>query len=229
MRAIALRILLIEDDHETAGYISKGLRAEGHIVDVAATGVDGLHLAFEANADLLIVDRMVPGVDGLSVVRSLRASGRATPVLFLTALGAVADRVDGLEAGGDDYLVKPFSFAELKARINALLRRPPLKNHATEYRVGDLTLDRLTRQVVRGEIEIDLQSREFQLLEYLMAHAGEVVTRTMLLEAIWDFRFDPGTNIVESHISRLRAKIDRGDPVSAIRTVRGAGYMIRAD
>lgn len=229
MRAIALRILLIEDDRETAGYISKGLRAEGHIVDVAATGVDGLHLVFEANADLLIVDRMVPGVDGLSIVRSLRASGRLTPVLFLTALGAVADRVEGLEAGGDDYLVKPFSFAELKARINALLRRPPLKNEASEYRAGDLTLNRLTRRVMRGEIEIDLQPREFQLLEYLMAHAGEVVTRTMLLEAIWDFRFDPGTNIVESHISRLRAKIDRGDRVSAIRTVRGAGYMIRAD
>lgn len=224
-----MRILLIEDDPETAAYILKGLRAEGHVVDLAPTGADGLHLAFEAPADLLIVDRMVPGVDGLTIVRALRSSGSRTPVLFLTALGAVADRVEGLDAGGDDYLVKPFAFSELKARINALLRRPPMSNEETRLSVGDLVLDRLKRRVMRGGIEIELQAREFQLLDYLMAHAGEIVTRTMLLEGVWDFKFDPGTNIVETHISRLRAKIDRGGDPPLIRTVRGAGYVIRAD
>jgi two-component system OmpR family response regulator len=224
-----VRILLIEDDAETAAYILKGLRAEGHVVDLAPTGPDGLHLAFESPADLLIVDRMLPGVDGLTIVRALRSSGSRTPVLFLTALGAVADRVEGLDAGGDDYLVKPFAFSELNARVNALLRRPPMSNEETRLSVGDLMLDRLKRRVMRGGVEIDVQAREFQLLDYLMAHAGEIVTRTMLLEAVWDFKFDPGTNIVETHISRLRAKIDRGGDPPLIRTVRGAGYVIRAD
>jgi len=224
-----MRILVIEDDAETARYIERGLKAEGHVVDVAVNGIDGLHLATEAAVDLVIVDRMLPGIDGLTIVRALRSNGGAIPVLFLTALGAVADRVEGLDAGGDDYLVKPFSFSELNARVNALLRRPPLMSEATDYQVGDLTLHRLTRQVTRGAKSIDLQAREFQLLEFLMAHANEVVTRTMLLEAVWSFRFDPGTNIVETHISRLRAKIDRAQETSLIRTIRGAGYMIRAD
>ncbi|MFN0025120.1 MAG: winged helix-turn-helix domain-containing protein [Parvularculaceae bacterium] len=224
-----MRILLVEDDAETASYVARGLRAEGHVIDIAASGHDGLHLAVETPIDLLIVDRMLPGLDGVALVKALRSTGKKTPVLFLTALGAVADRVEGLEAGGDDYLVKPFSFSELKARVNALARRPPLQDQLTELVAGDLKLDRLKRRVTRGSAEIDLQPREFQILEFLMASAGRVVTRTMLLEAVWDFRFDPGTNIVETHISRLRAKIDRGGDPPLIRTLRGAGYVIRAD
>jgi two-component system OmpR family response regulator len=224
-----MRILLIEDDSETAAYIAKGLRAEGHVLAIATDGVGGLHLAAEGSPDLLIVDRMLPELDGVAVVKNLRASGSRMPVLFLTALNAVADRVEGLEAGADDYLSKPFSFAELKARINALLRRPPLIEEPTELVVGDLRLDRPRRRVTRGGANIDLQPREYQLLEYLMAHAGAVVTRTMLLEAIWDFHFDPGTNIVETHICRLRSKIDRDGAGPLIRTIRGSGYLIRAD
>jgi two-component system, OmpR family, response regulator len=224
-----VHILLIEDDAETAAHIIKGLRQEGHLLDVARDGIDGLHLATESRPDLLIVDRMLPGLDGIAVVKALRAAGTHSPVLFLTALNAVADRVDGLDAGADDYLAKPFSFAELNARINALLRRPPLREEAPELMVGNLRIERPRRRVTRGGTVIDLQPREYQLLEYLLRHAGSIVTRTMLLEAIWDFHFDPGTNIVETHICRLRAKIDRGGDAPLIRTIRGAGYVVRAD
>ncbi len=224
-----MHILLIEDDAETATHIIKGLRQEGHVLDVASDGIDGLHLATELRPDLLIVDRMLPGLDGIAVVKALRAAGSRSPVLFLTALNAVADRVDGLDAGADDYLSKPFSFAELNARINALLRRPPLREEAPELMVGDLRIDRPKRKVTRAGMPIELQPREYQLLEYLMTHVGSVVTRTMLLEAIWDFHFDPGTNIVETHICRLRGKIDRGGDPPLIKTIRGAGYVIRAD
>jgi two-component system OmpR family response regulator len=223
-----MHILLIEDDPETAAHIAKGLRAEGHVLDIATDGVDGLHHATEGRPDLLIVDRMLPGLDGVAVVRALRAAGSRVPVLFLTALNAVQDRVEGLDAGADDYLAKPFSFAELKARISALSRRPPLREEGSELSVGDLRIDRLRRRVTRGGDAVNLQPREYQLLEYLVIHAGSVVTRTMLLEAIWDFHFDPGSNIVESHICRLRGKIDRGNDPPLIKTVRGAGYVIRA-
>lgn len=221
-----MRILLIEDDAETAAYVLKGLREEGHVVDLATDGVHGLHQATENSFDLLIVDRMLPGLDGVAVVKALRAAGYGTPVLFLSALGAVQDRVDGLDAGGDDYLGKPFSFAELRARVNALARRQPLQETKTELNVGGLRMDLLKRTVQFDGDLIELQPREYQLLEFLMANAGRVVTRTMLLESIWDFRFDPGTNIVETHICRLRAKIERGGGRALIRTVRGAGYML---
>lgn len=223
-----MHILLIEDDPETAAHIAKGLRAEGHALDIATDGVDGLHHATEGSPDLLIVDRMLPGLDGVAVVKALRAAGSRVPVLFLTALNAVQDRVEGLDAGADDYLAKPFSFAELKARISALSRRPPLREEGSELSVGDLRIDRLRRRVTRGGDAVNLQPREYQLLEYLVIHAGSVVTRTMLLEAIWDFHFDPGSNIVESHICRLRGKIDRGNDPPLIKTIRGAGYVIRA-
>lgn len=224
-----MHILLIEDDSETAAHMARVLRAEGHVLDIAENGIDGLHLATENPPDLMIVDRMLPKLDGVAVVKALRAAGSSTPVLFLTALNAVADRVEGLDAGADDYLAKPFSFAELKARINALLRRPPLRDEPSELVVADLRLDRPRRRVTRGGQTVALQPREYELLEYLMSHAGSIVTRTMLLEAIWNFHFDPATNIVETHICRLRAKIDRGGDPPLIRTVRGAGYVIRAD
>lgn len=223
-----MHILLIEDDAETAAHVARGLREEGHTLDVAVNGVDGLHVATEGRPDLLIVDRMLPGLDGVAVVKALRAAGSRVPVLLLTALNAVADRVEGLEAGADDYLAKPFSFAELRARIHALMRRPPLREEPVELIVGDLRIDRPRHRVTRGGDPIELQPREYQLLEYLVAHAGSTVTRTMLLEAIWEFHFDPGTNIVETHICRLRAKIDRGGDPPLIHTVRGAGYVVRA-
>jgi two-component system OmpR family response regulator len=227
-RDSSMHILLVEDDSETSGYVARGLREEGHLVDLAKNGLDGLHQASEIAYDLLVVDRMIPGLDGIALVRSLRAAGVNAPVLFLTALGTVADRVQGLEAGGDDYLVKPFSFAELRARINALARRPPLREEETILQVADLKLDRLSRLATRHGETLDLQPREFQLLEYLMLHAGRVVTRTMLLEQIWGFHFNPGSNIVDTHISRIRAKIDHGEGPSLIQTMRGAGYMMRA-
>jgi len=223
-----VHILLVEDDEETRDYVVRGLREDGHTVDTASDGLDALHQGSETPHDLLIVDRMVPSLDGVSLVKALRAAGVQSPVLFLTALGAVADRVEGLEAGGDDYLVKPFSFAELRARVNALLRRPPLREEVTTLQVGDLRLDRLSRTATRGGTPLDLQAREFQLLEYLMLHAGRVVTRTMLLESVWGFHFNPASNIVDTHISRIRAKIDRGGDEPLIHTVRGAGYMLRA-
>jgi two-component system OmpR family response regulator len=222
-----MRVLVIEDDIDTAAYIAKGLREQGQSVELVHEGRDGLFRATHEDFDVLIVDRMLPKLDGLALVKAARAAGFSAPVLMLTAMGAIEDRVAGLEGGADDYLVKPFAFSELQARLNALARRPPLRDEKTLLTVGDLSLDRLKRAVVRGEAPIDLQPREFRLLEELMLHAGHVVTRTMLLERVWDFHFDPGTNIVETHISRIRAKIDRGGDPPLIHTVRGAGYVVR--
>lgn len=223
-----MKLLLIEDDEATAAYILRGLQEHGHVVDRAASGRDGLFLASDDGYDVLVVDRMLPGLDGLALVRMLRASGVKAPVLFLTALGAVGDRVQGLEAGGDDYLVKPFAFAELLARLNALARRPPMQDVQTVLHASDLEMDLLRRTVMRGGRKIDLQPREFRLLEYLLRNADRVVTRTMLLEGVWDFHFDPKTNIVETHMSRLRAKLNEDRRPELIHTVRGAGYMLRA-
>jgi two-component system OmpR family response regulator len=224
-----MRVLVIEDDAETAEYVIRGLREHGHHPERAPDGLEGLFMASGDSYDALVVDRMLPGIDGLSLVRTLRATGLKTPVVFLTALHGVGDRVEGLDAGGDDYMVKPFAFAELLARLNALARRPPLSDTPTSIRVGDLELDLLKRSVTRGGERIDLQPREFLLLEFLARHADQVVTRTMLLEGVWDFHFDPRTNIVETHISRLRGKLNRGgrDP-ELIHTVRGSGYVLRA-
>ena len=226
----AVRILVIEDDPETLDFVSDSLAELGHAVDRIGNGREGLFRAADSDAyDLLIVDRLLPGVDGLALVTALRAAKVGTPVLFLTTMGGVTDRVAGLKAGGDDYLVKPFAFVELAARVEALGRRP--RGGATEervLRVADLELDRLSHVVRRAGRELELQAREFQLLEYLMLHAGQVVTRTMLLEGVWDLHFDPGTNVVESHVSRLRSKVDRSFGPELIHTVRGAGYMIRA-
>jgi two-component system OmpR family response regulator len=222
-----MKILVIEDDATTADYVAKGLSEAGYTVDHAADGKTGLFHAADGGYDLLVVDRMLPGMDGLAVIRALRASGVHTPALFLTALGGIDDRVSGLEAGGDDYLVKPFAFAELLARVRALLRRPAPSGAEAVLRVGDLELDAVKRSASRAGQPIALQPREFRLLEYLMRHAGEVVTRTMLLEQVWDFHFDPQTNVVETHISRLRAKIDRPFGRPLIHTVRGAGYSLR--
>jgi len=223
-----MRILVIEDDRETLDYVTNGLTELGHVVDQAKNGRDGLFLAADGSYDLLIVDRMIPVVDGLNVVLSLRTGKVDTPVLFLTTMSGVYDRVAGLKAGADDYLVKPFAFAELAARVEALGRRPRGVTETATLRVGDLELDRMTRVVRRAGKEIDLQPREFLLLEYLMRHAGQVVTRTMLLEGVWDLHFDPRTNVVESHMSRLRGKVDKGFTTELIQTVRGAGYAIRA-
>lgn len=223
-----MRILVIEDDEQTGPYVAKGLRESGQSVDWVRDGREGMHRATSETYNVMIVDRMLPGLDGLSVVKAVRAAGVRTPVLMLTAMGSIDDRVAGLEGGADDYLVKPFSFAELNARINALGRRQPLREEDTVLTVSDLTLDRLRRLVKRGDQVIDLQPREFRLLEELMLNAERVVTRTMLLERVWDFHFDPGTNIVETHISRIRGKIDRGGDPPLIHTVRGAGYVIRA-
>jgi len=222
-----MRVLLIEDDEQTGQYATKGLRENGHSVDWARDGRDGLIQATHETFNVIVVDRMLPGLDGLSVVKAVRATGNKTPILMLTAMGAIEDRVAGLEGGADDYLVKPFSFAEFSARISALGRRQPLTEEDTLLQVDDLSLDRLRRKVKRGDHPIELQQREFRLLEELMLNAGRVVTRTMLLERVWDFHFDPGTNIVETHISRLRGKIDRGAHTPLIHTVRGAGYVIR--
>ena len=223
-----MKILLIEDDAETAAYILRGLGEHGHVVDRAADGPDGLLRAVGGAYAVLVVDRMLPGLDGLGLVRALRAAGVKTPVLFLTALGGVGDRVAGLDAGGDDYLAKPFAFVELHARLQALARRPPLAAVQTVLTVADLQMDLLARRVTRAGQPVELQPREFQLLEYLMRNAGRVVTRTMLLEAVWDFHFDPKTNIVETHMSRLRGKLGREGAAELIHTVRGAGYVLRA-
>ncbi|WP_284948201.1 winged helix-turn-helix domain-containing protein [Acidisoma cladoniae] len=223
-----MKVLVIEDDAETGAYILRGLREHGHSADHAADGLDGLFLA-SGGYDVLVVDRMLPSLDGLELVRRLRGMAIQAPVLFLTALRGVGDRIQGLEAGGDDYLVKPFAFAELLARLNALARRPPLTQPLTQMRVADLELDLLKRTVIRGGERVDLQQREFRLLQFLMQHAERVVTRTMLLEGVWDFHFDPKTNIVETHISRLRGKISRsGRDPELIHTIRGAGYVLRA-
>lgn len=221
-----MKILIIEDDRETGEYVSTGLKEAGHSVDLARDGYEGLLCAKEGRYDLLVVDRMLPHLDGLTVVKTLRSAGCNVPVLFLTTLCGIDDRVEGLNAGGDDYLVKPFAFSELAARVNALLRRPRETAEQKVLRVRDLELDLLKRLVRRDRQLIELQPTEFRLLEYLVRHAGQVVTRTMLLENVWDFHFDPKTNIVETHISRLRSKLNAGGRPDLIETVRGAGYMI---
>jgi len=221
-----MNILVIEDDSETAALIAQALTAEGHVVDRAADGVAGLSLSQARTYAVAIVDRMLPGPDGLSLVKSMRASRVRAAVLFLTNLGGIDDRVEGLEAGGDDYLVKPFAVAELLARVNALGRRSSTTE--TVLRVGDLELDVVKRSVVRAGREIDLPPREFKLLQCMMRHAGLVVTRAMLLEMVWEFYFDPKTNIVETHMSRLRAKVDRDFDYDLIHTVLGSGYSLRA-
>jgi two-component system, OmpR family, response regulator len=225
-----MRILIIEDDRDAAQYLAKGLRESGHSAEVAEDGRDGLLRSAVEPFDVLIVDRMLPNLDGLSLVQHLRKTGHATPVLFLSALGEVDDRVKGLRAGGDDYLPKPYAFSELLARVEVLARRRAAapSGEPTSYRVADLELDRLSHRVTRSGAEIPLQPREYRLLEYLMKNAGQVVTRTMLLEHVWDYHFDPQTNVIDVHVSRLRAKIDKGFAKPLIHTIRGAGYMIRA-
>ena len=221
-----MKILLIEDDPHTSAYVAKGLREHGHVVDHSANGRDGLLLASGGAYDVMVIDRMLPGLDGLAIVKTIRAAGTKAPVLLLTTLGGVNDRVEGLEAGADDYLTKPFAFSELHARVNALARRPPMAEEPAVLRVGDLELNRLKRTVTRGGKRIELQTQEFRLLEYLMRNTGQVVTRTMLLENVWEFHFDPHTSVVETHISRLRAKIDRDFDDELIHTVRGSGYSL---
>lgn len=227
-RVNGMRILVVEDDREAAAYLVKGLKESGHVVDLASNGEDGLALARAQTYDVAVVDRMLPGLDGLGLVRQMKEEGSITPVLFLSALGEVDDKVKGLKAGGDDYLAKPYAFSELLARIEALVRRRAPESVQTKLKVGELELDRLTRTVTRAGQPVDLQPREFLLLEYLMQHAGQVVTRTMLLENVWDYHFDPQTNVIDVHISRLRAKIDKNFPEPLLHTVRGAGYCLRA-
>jgi two-component system OmpR family response regulator len=227
-RIDSMKILVIEDDIETAAYIGQGLIEHGHVVDHASDGREGLFMVAGGGYDVAIIDRMLPSLDGLSLVRTLRDEGNGTTVLFLTNLGGIDDRVEGLDAGGDDYLVKPFAFSELLARVNALGRRPAIAAADTVLRFADLEMDLLKRSVARNGRSIELQPREFKLLECLVRHADRVVTRTMLLEMVWDFHFDPKTNIVETHMSRLRAKIDRGFESELIHTIRGSGYSLRA-
>jgi two-component system, OmpR family, response regulator len=222
-----MRVLVVEDDRETALFLQRSLKENGHVADIAGDGELGLALAREGGWDVLIVDRMLPRLDGLSLIETLRREGARTPVLILSALGEVDDRVKGLRAGGDDYLTKPYAYTELLARIEALARRPAPEEQVTRYMIGDLTLDRLSHKVTRGGQAIALQPREFRLLEYLMRNAGQVVTRTMLLQNVWDYHFDPQTNVIDVHISRLRSKIDRGFAKPLLHTVRGSGYMIR--
>ncbi len=223
-----MRVLVIEDDAETASYIAKGLGEAGYAVDLATDGKDGLLLAVSEDYDVAVVDRMLPNLDGLSVVETLRKTGKHTPVLFLSAMGSVDDRVKGLRGGADDYLVKPFAFSELLARLEALLRRRGGAAVDTLLREGELEMDVLARTVRRAGQTILLQPREFSLLEYLMRHAGQVVTRTMLLEHVWGYHFDPQTNVIDVHISRLRQKIDRDFDRPLLHTIRGAGYSLRA-
>ncbi|RCS29610.1 DNA-binding response regulator [Rhodanobacter denitrificans] len=223
-----MKILIIEDDLATAAHIAANLHHRHDCVDRAGDGPRGLSMAAGQHYDVLIVDRMLPGLDGLSLVRKLRADGREMPVLMVSALGEVDARVEGLEAGVDDYLAKPFAMTELNARLAALARRPRLGEAATRLRVADLELDRISREVRRAGRTIELQPREFRLLEYLMAHAGRVVTRTMLLEHVWEFHFEPQTSVVETHISRLRGKIDRGFDDELLHTIRSVGYSLRA-
>ena len=224
-----MRILIIEDDRDALYYLGKAFRESGHVADGAADGLDGYALARDGAYDVLVVDRMLPKLDGLSLIRSLREQKVETPALILSALGQVDDRVKGLRAGGDDYLPKPYSFSELLARVEVLARRGGGggRGEPTSYRVADLELDRLSHRVTRGGQEIVLQPREFRLLEHLVRHAGQVVTRTMLLEHVWDYHFDPQTNVIDVHVSRLRSKVDKGFEHPLIHTIRGAGYMVR--
>jgi two-component system, OmpR family, response regulator len=224
-----MHILVIEDDAATADYLVKGLTESGYVVDHAAEGRDGLFMALSQNYDAMIVDRMLPGLDGLSIVQTLRAQQKRTPVLILSALAQVDDRVKGLRVGGDDYLTKPYAFSELLARLEAILRRGANETAVQRLKVADLEMDLLSRTVRRAGKGIELQPREFKLLEYLMRHAGQVVTRTMLLEGVWDYHFDPQTNVIDVHVSRLRQKIDRGFDRPLLHTVRGAGYSLRAE
>ena len=224
-----MHVLLIEDDTEAARFLVKGLRESGYSVDHAADGREGLFRATEGQFDLVVTDRMLPHIDGLAIIELMRRKGLTTPVLVLSALGSVDDRVKGLKAGGDDYLTKPFAFAELLARIEALLRRRSSAPQATRLQVEDLELDLLARRVTRGGREIELTARELKLLEFLMRRAGQVVTRTMLLEGVWDLHFDPQSNLIDVHISRLRQAIDRGSDHPLIHTVRGSGYVLRTD
>ncbi len=223
-----MKLLVVEDDREAAAFLVKGLRESGHTVDHAGDGRQGLFLAMSETFDAMIIDRMLPGLDGLSIIAALRAAENVTPVLILSALDAVDDRVRGLKAGGDDYLTKPFAFSELQARLEALLRRGSPAKTQTKIRVGDMEIDLLARIVRRGDQEIELLPREFRLLEVLARHADNVVTRTMLLEQVWDYHFDPQTNVIDVHISRLRQKIDKGFDKPMLHTVRGAGYCLRA-
>ncbi len=222
-----MRLLVIEDDPETREFIVQGLNESGHTTDETGDGREGLLLALEKDYDAIVLDRMLPGLDGLSIVRTLRAEGKRTPILILSALGEVDDRVEGLTRGGDDYLVKPFAFSELLARLEALTRRRDGESPETRLRVADLEMDLLSRRVKRAGKTIDLQPREFRLLEHLMRHSGQVVTRTMLLEKVWDYHFDPQTNVIDVHVSRLRSKIDKGFDPPLLHTVRGAGYVLR--
>ena len=224
-----MKLLIIEDDERMADFVLRGLKEHGHVVDRADNGKDGLFLAAGEKYDALIIDRMLPGLDGLSILKMLRSTGNFTPAIFLTTMDGIDDRVEGLEAGADDYLVKPFAFAELLARLGALMRRPPVSDVRTEIRVGDLEMNLLKRIVTRAGKVIELQPQEFKLLEYLMRSDGRVVTRTMLLENVWDFHFDPQTSVVETHISRLRAKIDKGYKTEMLKTLRGVGYSLRAE
>lgn len=229
MKGRPLKVLLIEDDASTASFVATGLRQEGHEADHASSGPIGLELAFTRHYDVMVVDRMLPGLDGLSLLRALRAGGNRVPAIFLTAVSGVDDRVEGLEAGADDYLLKPFAFSELMARLNALARRAtPGRREETVLRVGELEMNLIARTVSRSGQPIELQPREFRLLECLMRNKGRVLTRTMLLERVWEFHFDPKTNVVETHVSRLRAKVDRPFGAEMIRTVRGSGYSIDA-
>jgi two-component system OmpR family response regulator len=225
-----MRILVVEDDKDVAGFIVKGLREAGHVVEHAANGRDGLFMAASEAFDAIVLDRMLPGgIDGLRLLETLRSQGNNTPVLFLSALAQVDDRVRGLKAGGDDYMTKPFVFAELLARVEALTRRGKGEGPVTKLVVADLEMDLLSRGVKRAGQKIDLQPREFRLLEYLMRHQSQVVTRTMLLEGVWDYHFDPQTNVIDVHVSRLRQKVDKPFPTPLIHTVRNAGYMLRAE
>ncbi|OBZ95622.1 XRE family transcriptional regulator [Pararhizobium polonicum] len=223
-----MRILMIEDDRRTADYVAKGFTEAGHVCDVIADGHDALFQATREPYDVIVVDRMLPGLDGLSVMKAIRAARVTIPAIFLTAVGGVDDRVEGLEAGADDYLVKPFAFSELMARVNALARRPPVLERKTVLRVADLQLDLIKRQATRGGQILDLQPREFTLLEVLMRGEGRVLTRTMLLEKVWEFHFDPKTSVVETHISRLRSKIDKPFDVPLLHTIRNTGYSLHA-
>ena len=225
-----MRILVVEDDKDVAGFVLKGLREAGHLAEHADNGRDGLFMAASESFDAIVLDRMLPGgIDGLRLLETLRAQDNATPVLFLSALGQVDERVRGLKAGGDDYLTKPFAFAELLARVEALTRRGKNEGPQTKLQVGDLEMELLSRTVRRAGQRIDLQPREFRLLEFMMRHAGQVVTRTMLLEGVWDYHFDPQTNVIDVHVSRLRQKIDKPFPAPLLHTVRNSGYMLRAD
>jgi two-component system OmpR family response regulator len=225
-----MRILVVEDDKDVAGFVVRGLKEAGFVVDHADNGRDGLFLAASESYDAIILDRMLPGgIDGLRVLETVRGQKNSVPVLILSALGEVDDRVKGLKAGGDDYLTKPFAFAELLARVEALARRGKGESPVTKLVVDDLELDLLSRQVKRAGQKIDLQPREFRLLEFLMRHDGQVVTRTMLLEGVWDYHFDPQTNVIDVHVSRLRQKVDKPFPTQLIHTVRNAGYMLRAE